>query len=165
MKTKFLLIFFLIFFATPNVFAALRPELAINDDLKICKRYNPTHFYDLPEGWRYYTEQDIKDFKLETLQKKCESLGYIFIDEELAGVLKPYYKNLANILIFGVAILFVVGSLIIFRIYNKHVSKNRKLKLIDYFVIGICCLLFLVLLIFLAFIIWDFATNSIVRWV
>jgi hypothetical protein len=81
--------FFLI--SIPPSYAALRPELAVNDELKICKTFEPSGLYDLPAGWRYYKAEG--DFMTSQHKSACESMGYTYMDERLGGVIKPYYNN------------------------------------------------------------------------
>ena len=144
-----LLLIFL--FVIPSVFADLRPELAVNDELRICKTYNPSGLYDLPQGWMYYEAQG--DFMISQHKSTCESLGYAYSNERLEGVMKPYYQNWSSILNLGVIVLFIIGYLFIFRIYK---SKKKKLKSNDYITFGLICLILLVVLIILRFIAWGF---------
>jgi hypothetical protein len=89
-STFIILIFF--FFGVPfsNLQAIMAPSLAVNENLKECRTYQPLSHYSLPEEWKYlyYDKSNYKS----THKTKCEEIGYTYNPEMLKGNIDPAYQ-------------------------------------------------------------------------
>ena len=127
---KFVLVLGLILLCT-SAFAALRPELAINDTLKECYSASPNQELVLSENWRFLPNMldNYPDLTMnETYQKVCTDLGYTYTNAHFSYA-RPLGDVLIPILI--PLLLGLLGGIITFIILKITKSKRKEQLLIS----------------------------------
>lgn len=120
-----LLIIILIFFSfvfVSSVYAALAPELMVNDKLKQCVLEIDPHpdKYKLIDGWRYdeCDEQKSKNCNWGDSAERCKELGYNLLNVNIYAGIKERYIATRLFLVFDY-IAFVIFSILAYKKFFK----------------------------------------------
>ena len=137
LKKLFIFSLFLIIFSSLAI-ALTSPSIAFNEDLKQCGEYLPSK-YNLLEGWSNTPAESDLEIQGDTIQERCESLDYEYIEDV---PVKIRLSNYSGEMVLGIAAIAII-SLISFFI----VRKTMKLfKLIIYVVLILIILLIVLFL-------------------
>jgi len=139
MKYKLIaiIIFFFLVFPFLKVYAIPSLELAINDNLKECRTYQPLSNTSLPGGWKYHDYGKQNDKSTHLLE--CNRIGYTYNPEILKGKINSSYLAIVYTA-HTLAILLLVAILIAY-------LKTKKKKIL----IALPIIIILYLMFFLIF--------------
>ena len=120
MRKKLIIIYIIfLFFAFPVYAGMFLPEIVVNDNLKLCRLYDPNpKEYELPNDWKYIKGNS------DDVESICTSLGYRYEKGIWPGSLKLLYRN-TNIII---SIILGMLMLYLFYIIIKESAKAKNKK-------------------------------------
>lgn len=106
-------------------FAALAPELAVNDAQKICVVYGPDGYSELKEGWKLAPRPAENGKPLwERLADSCPA-GYQILKKDSSEIeqLRPQYQSIQMQLDLASAGLFLIALFAAFRLLKIEINS------------------------------------------
>lgn len=115
-------------------------RLIFNDVLMKCTLYQPSHFFELANGWREVEYPIAKDYNKLDVQKYCNSLGYTYQDYLRPTKIRSVYYVKQFVVYFMLAFLMYLSYH-----FTLRRERSRLMLLIFLYALPASVAIFLVL--------------------